>query len=1672
MAERHDRRRRKGKVKSIKQYLRADFNAVERAKVLANPRIWGDTEPISRDKARVQRLKLRVRGQVGQVTPAQASHERDTNLISHSAKRQLATYKKVEGLIDEVQSYAPKPKWLEIVHQKSPTRRKQPWRAGTPTLKHLTPPRSRSNAATAASSSVHSVQEITTPRVWLPRTPIKHLDPSVIQAVTKSFGGTNGGKIEKSLIELHKSCHGKPAEQSRLASLEWFTYRYPILLQRDKFVESQAVVTIGKAWRAYLARQAYKSILKLVRTKAVSATSIQKWWRYILWVKHRDAAIMRLKHTVAFLAIQTAVRNINGIFLKEKRDEEEREKVRMRKIQAEMEEKRRIKRNIWLAENKRRRLQIELAKKKEEGAVSFQVCWHAYRFRMDIQKMIDVRNLRWKCAINVQKRVRAKLVQRKFHEIYAYLKELMTQRIRNESAQRIQRVFLYYRGRKWAPRSMLGIYIRDITRADYEIPSPKHLHRWIFVDDPDYIGYRRFNFGQIGMHNPHRHTSEGLRAKRLLKAEIEYASTCHMIGMLRSASDGWKQLVERMVGNEAPSLRSVAYVSQLICAYHSAGKYEEAEPWMAICMKIVQELEARKLLAERFRLRVLCTPCWRVFMLLFIRAKKRKVAAAKHFAILTGKKMLDAFHRWNFYTMASAFDNRITCQRNFRVWKTKARALARVRKFLAGAETNTKRQVLLAWQVAAFESRRDRWVIRAAQQFAQRHMMLTWLRGWKAFWHYRRTVRRAIERIESQLLKFKSEAMRIWKWFPSPMMEKWAALKIQSFCRMYLGKKRWMSCWKKKRLAQLNEEEAAAERAILDAAAAKLQGMWRMKKAWGRRLERVLFLIEEKKLKQDRIKELLFEFQEVKEELSYIGSTPDTTSKLLKRAQESAAYAEKARKGLKTSVRKEKESLKGVIKKTAPKLVKVQVAAITKEIRAEGKLLDRPTKKIEAQVRQAVNMFKLKAKTTREDAYKKYMKYVHYQEQNKKDIERYAFELEAAEKAHEEFKKLDDEDQVIVKIKEARQQIQDDAAKKITAFYRGNMIYKKCGDQRKLKDDIKRLKEWAAGVIACWWRRMCAVVLADDKRDHNTFEAERQRTLKIVRMVRKTINADPVNAGVHERRWLRKLARIGITEDRLEQAEEKVTKVIAKVRMTEKTMEKVERRLRLFPPLFRLFGKYYPETLKPFGWGKPNLKDPVVLLERFFSDMHEVILDFPAMGVPFKEDGAYAYLTLKLAVKRTNRLMSKFKGAVFFDVYTLAEGIVQFGGKYMVKPVTFKGFVSPGGSRELPPQMHGVWKVPIFHKDHGWLRQSANREKAFNFSNATIGGDTTMSMQAILKQLEEEQLRLKVADAAKKKLREDQIKAAEEGKLKALRMSKFRYLDILDEPMTDEVAYEILGGEIIIDRSKSKAVIDEEEFLKRQAAEALALELAKVPPMEGEIDKGSEEVLALLARSYGKAETKEHFSEFLFCKVCADRKHIERPAARLCHRCEVPYCYDCWYACHRKRGPVHNYTKLEPYHNELKEPQHEKDITILEERKYMLFLQNADPQRFAKMQFQMKWKWSMEEMNQARQLFIDTDKSRNGRIGINPAATIARIILGKRSDEMPVIKMSLLKAWQVNQIPEAGISFSEFCRMFVPFNEYLKINMRERLKLKVASHGKGAPKIDLGKWTAARNKNS
>ena len=137
---------------------------------------------------------------------------------------------------------------------------------------------------------------------------------------------------------------------------------------------------------------------------------------------------------------------------------------------------------------------------------------------------------------------------------------------------------------------------------------------------------------------------------------------------------------------------------------------------------------------------------------------------------------------------------------------------------------------------------------------------------------------------------------------------------------------------------------------------------------------------------------------------------------------------------------------------------------------------------------------------------------------------------------------------------------------------------------------------------------------------------------------------------------------------------------------------------------------------------------------------------------------------------------------------------------------------------------------------------------------------------------------------------------------------------------------------------------------------------------------------------------------------------------------------------------------------------------------YLLHLQIVNPQRYAVLQYKKKWLWSDQNLARARQMFVDIDKGRTGRIEINDAANVCRVILGKRSDELPVVKVSLLRAWKVNKIPDLGITFSELQRLFVPFYEYLKINMRERLKLKVASEGAEKGTVDFNQWRVAKNK--
>ena len=59
---------------------------------------------------------------------------------------------------------------------------------------------------------------------------------------------------------------------------------------------------------------------------------------------------------------------------------------------------------------------------------------------------------------------------------------------------------------------------------------------------------------------------------------------------------------------------------------------------------------------------------------------------------------------------------------------------------------------------------------------------------------------------------------------------------------------------------------------------------------------------------------------------------------------------------------------------------------------------------------------------------------------------------------------------------------------------------------------------------------------------------------------------------------------------------------------------------------------YFPSILKPQNWGKQDYSNPSICLDRFFNDMHEVVLDFVAAQIPFI-DPIKLYLSLTICSK-------------------------------------------------------------------------------------------------------------------------------------------------------------------------------------------------------------------------------------------------------------------------------------------------------------------------------------------------------------------------------------------------------------------------------------------------------
>ena len=196
--------------------------------------------------------------------------------------------------------------------------------------------------------------------------------------------------------------------------------------------------------------------------------------------------------------------------------------------------------------------------------------------------------------------------------------------------------------------------------------------------------------------------------------------------------------------------------------------------------------------------------------------------------------------------------------------------------------------------------------------------------------------------------------------------------------------------------------------------------------------------------------------------------------------------------------------------------------------------------------------------------------------------------------------------------------------------------------------------------------------------DRKFYELKSEKRLKYIRRMR----AKGTAGDKFEKVILSKLDRIHITDENVDKILDKFhQKIVLRLRLKEKTIEKVERRLKDVSQAGKQVEKTFSYDFKTPNWGKPDFTDPSVCLDRFFNDMHEVVLDFVAAQIPFKEEGPYAFIKVKIAVKQVNRLMKAFKNSVHFDVHSITAGILNRGGKQCLKPVTFEGFSGGSGYR-------------------------------------------------------------------------------------------------------------------------------------------------------------------------------------------------------------------------------------------------------------------------------------------------------------------------------------------------------------------------------------------------------
>eukprot|EP00949_MAST-11_sp_MAST-11-sp1_P000787 g787.t1 len=1435
--------------------------------------------------------------------------------------------------------------------------------------------------------------------------------PEFLQQLRQIFKLRTSSHVESSLVELHKACVIAEVEggNPEVTILEWFTYKYPLLLQRDKRIENKAVRTIKRAWRAYLLRVHFSTLVRISRTRNSASRTLQCAWNFFQFrkrVRQRDmeAFILGILQAISSSAVET-VEHARARALQLIREQHilAEEATMKRKQQGQMERLR------FLEE------QANAKKKRKAAAEALQRVWRGKSARIAV--LTRRTKLENTAASTVQRFWRCAKARKRMHGLAEIARAERKLAKQNAAASIIQNNFrIRIRAPNWCQRLVYALQVRDIIGADDELPLSKDLSHcnmtyqamvmgsigpykqkegeeeeeeeeedrygvpfslgatplstaWRIFDSPKGRGEKRAVYGA----RRYQSTSTG-RMVAARNARVELASTLHMVGMLKSAELVWKELVMWVL--------STASLQGKFPGKKTPGtNYRGAHRWR-------QVVRTRLIPAIRLQL------------------APRSAAYLVQLALTLQAQGL--------YEQAEPF---LTM-----VFVLFAQMKARV-----DAADALRRKTQLKNNFGALYKRVQ--VLTNAELL--RRVMQLCERSWQS-------------KLQSKFARWHRESLL------SESTVQWATLMAQKLIR---GRQGRIRAWRARRVKAIRDHVLLC--AVIDVQRAwrkryrqivhmvtKVQTRWRMKTSY-RNFCGIAHLAHERaEAQRIKDKELLLKIKDLKERILALGRPIRSHEYDVKRATVHAERLQKAIRSAEKRKRSRRKRLREVIARTGDLVIEEKKRIIKKEIEDEAQIMGYSKEKTEKMITKVVLGMKLKSYRQREDEYRKYKEACD-------DADAVKVSAARAAAALDEFRNTKGEENTVqVRLERLQKQLQDEASYRIVALFRSTIIRNLVRRRVGLDKETEFLRTWAATQFQRLWRSFAARRFVRTTLHNQKGARGTELQIKLANALGwRTSDADS------RQRAIQRLARMKMTESRLQQA------LRLRNRFRRRPMS-----IRKYRKLSQEERALVPSHRRPRQTKQERGRER---LSNFFVDMHVLVGDFGAVRTPYKETAMDAYVRLKVVVKVVNKLAHHKPGFQTYTMWELSNAIQERGGTLLIKPVRFDDI--PGVQN---PQKYGIWRVPLFDDERGDLHRSPWGDemytKMIKRAKEGVSQEDLDAEEAAKRKAAQEAARWKPGipgyDMVAMSIHE--IGSEWDGSGRTAKSDGIKIIHRKDVLTSDVLGkgFKILKplalGERMDPWLLEMGAVTEEEAAAGVKKAAISDEERAFILAGGQVRDAKKKAFDMLTELRSK-KPGHPSAPAIMCAACAhDDPPSLRPAERLCHNCDMPYCRQCFRGAHRAfHMRFHTWTFYETRASHL--PRHESGPVEAQHNEYLAHLQSTHPMQYHRMSQAHDWKWSDFDLRRSVELFLELDWRHEHGLDQDKIRRIVKMLINAKNAQSSAINTALRRSWRIMDFPEA-ITFLQFVELMPIFYRlYLK-----KIKENLAKGTALSRELDWSKWVS------